>query len=301
MRLNELVDSGPFGLTLCRFSGTHDTASEVGIGLLAGDVVRPLNPDDGPNGSLLKILAAADPRAYVESLGLDQSKSPLTVGKDVKLLCPIEQQEIWGSGMTYQKDDLNSDPAKYSLYEKIYLAERPFLFFKSPVGSAVGPEGTVWLRSDTNDTIAEPELAAVIAPSGHVVGYSVGSDVTARDIESVNPLYLMQAKGYRGSCAFGPGIRLCSFNDLKKETISTTVRRGGADVFHSAVKVSQMIKSPELLAEWLRKGGNPPQGAVVITGNGIFFPKEFHLEAGDVVVHEITGLGVLKTHVKRMP
>jgi 2-dehydro-3-deoxy-D-arabinonate dehydratase len=202
------------------------------------------------------------------------------------LLPPVEpEHEVWASGVTYlqSRDAREMESADADAYERVYVAERPELFFKAPGWRAVGHEGGVRVREDSRWNVPEPELVVVVNSGMEVVGYTAGNDVSSRDIEGENPLYLPQAKVYDGSCSLGPGIVLCGPGSMRELRIGMQIRRAGDTVFEGEVDTSQMRRSPEELAGYLGKELAFPVGAFLMTGTGIVPEDEFTLEAGDVV------------------
>jgi 2-dehydro-3-deoxy-D-arabinonate dehydratase len=169
------------------------------------------------------------------------------------------------------------------VYTRVYEAERPELFFKSVGWRVVGAGAPIRIRRDSRWNVPEPELALVVNAGGEIVGYTIGNDVSSRDIEGENPLYLPQAKVYDGSCAVGPGIVLCDPAGLRELTIQMVVERGARKVFQGETRTSQLKRTPEELVGYLRKELSFPRGAFLLTGTGIIPPGEFSLERGDLV------------------
>jgi 2-dehydro-3-deoxy-D-arabinonate dehydratase len=202
------------------------------------------------------------------------------------LLPPVEAlHEIWASGVTYlrSREAREAESQAKNVYEKVYDAERPELFFKAIGWRAAGHNQTVRIRQDSHWNVPEPELTLVINAHREIVGYCVGNDVSSRDIEGENPLYLPQAKVYKGSCAVGPGIRLATAEQLRDLAIELTIFRNGETVFHGETRCSQMKRSLEELAEYLTREMDFPQGVFLLTGTGIVPPENFSMQSGDVV------------------
>lgn len=205
---------------------------------------------------------------------------------DDVLLPPVEpEHEIWASGVTYlqSRDAREMESSDADAYDRVYVAERPELFFKAPGWRAVGHAGTVRVRQDSHWNVPEPELTVVVNSRMEVVGYTAGNDVSSRDIEGENPLYLPQAKVYDGSCSLGPGVVLCGPDAMRDLDITMSIQRGGETVFEGEVDTSQMKRSPEELAEYLGKELAFPAGAFLMTGTGIVPEDDFTLEVGDLV------------------
>ncbi len=233
-------------------------------------------PRDFALGRLLAA-EAADVGGFIEGY-------PLGGEAEDPLLPPVEPgHEIWASGVTYLQSrearELESTDA--NAYERVYVADRPELFFKAPGWRAVGHGDKVRIRGDSRWNVPEPELVIVVNSGMEVVGYTAGNDVSSRDIEGENPLYLPQAKVYDGSCSLGPGIVLSGPDANLRITME--IRRTGETVFEGEVDTSQMKRSPEELAEYLGRELAFPAGAFLMTGTGIVPEDDFTLEVGDVV------------------
>ena len=218
------------------------------------------------------------------------------------LLPPIGSQEVWAAGVTYFRSrDARMDEARDSggatFYDRVYEAERPELFFKSTSSRVVGPGGAVRIRKDASWSVPEPELVLVINAAGRVVGYTVGNDMSSRDIEGENPLYLPQAKVYDGSCALGPGLLFTDTPLPPTTTIRLTIRRGGAAVFEGETTTGQIKRGIDELAGWLYRETTFPAGAYLFTGTGIVPPDAFTLAAGDEIAIGIDGIGTLTNTV----
>jgi len=229
----------------------------------------------------------------------------ISAAKPAKLdgiLAPIEHQEVWAAGVTYYRSrgarmEESKDAGGGDFYDRVYTAARPELFFKSTASRTVGPGGKVRIRKDAKWSVPEPELTLLINPRGSIVGYTIGNDMSSRDIEGENPLYLPQAKVYDGSCALGPGI-LVSFAPLPKSTeIVLEIDRGDRCVFAGCVKLSELKRDPRLLVEYLFRDNSFPNGCFLMTGTGIVPPSDFTLKVGDRVRICIDDIGVLENEV----
>lgn len=218
------------------------------------------------------------------------------------LLPPIGSQEVWAAGVTYFRSrDARMDEARESggstFYDRVYDADRPELFFKSPAGRVVGPGGTVRVRRDSSWSVPEPELVLVISAAGAIVGYTAGNDMSARDIEGDNPLYLPQAKLYDGSCAIGPGI-LFTPDPLPATTaIRLRITRGGVAAFEGETTTGQIKRGFDDLAQWLFRESSYPVGCYLFTGTGVVPPDAFTLASGDEIAIAIDGIGTLQNTV----
>ncbi|MEW1881481.1 MULTISPECIES: fumarylacetoacetate hydrolase family protein [Rhodococcus] len=217
------------------------------------------------------------------------------------IAAPVENQRIWASGVTFERsrtarkeESTNSD-----VYDAVYDAERPELFFKALGTEVRGPNDRICVRPDSTWNVPEPELGLVIASTGDIVGYTIGNDVSSRSIEGENPLYLPQAKVYEGSCAIGPAlIPITEAPDWNSITISLTITRDGRDIFTDSVPLSRMRRTPGELRNWLLRSVKLPHGAVLLTGTSIVPPDEITLLPGDQSTIAITGLGHLTNTVE---
>lgn len=206
------------------------------------------------------------------------------------LQSPVEpDQEVWGSGVTYlrsrQAREAESESA--DVYAAVYEAERPELFFKSMGWRVQGHDQPVHIRNDSGWNVPEPELTLVINAHCEIVGYTVGNDMSSRDIEGLNPLYLPQAKTYNGSCAVGPAIFLCGPADMVGLQIRMQIERDGTQVFGDETSTANMKRSFPELAEFMYRELSFPRGALLMTGTGIVPPEEFSLDKGDVITIQI--------------
>lgn len=211
-------------------------------------------------------------------------------------LPPIEAgQEVWASGVTYlrSRDARKAESRSSSVYDKVYDAERPELFFKAIGWRVVGDGGTISVRADAEWSVPEPELTLVLNRYGETVGYTAGNDVSSRDIEGENPLYLPQAKVYDGSCALGPGIELLERGSLQDQPVSLEIMRAGEAVFRGEIDTSQMKRRPQELVEYLFRELDFPLGVFLMTGTGIVPPDEFTLHDGDEVEVRVGALRLI--------
>ncbi|MFH5802429.1 fumarylacetoacetate hydrolase family protein [Alienimonas sp. DA493] len=280
---------------LARFSLAAAAAPLVGLLEEEGRIVALGDAGDGL--TLSALLHADDPADRVrrcargESFRLD----------DVRLLPPVERQEVWAAGVTYKRSQvarMSESEAAADHYDRVYTADRPELFFKSTPERVVADGEPIRVRSDSRWTVPEPELTLLVAPDGRIVGYAVGDDVSARDIEGENPLYLPQAKTYDGSCALGSSVLLADGPlDLAATTITLTIERDGATAYEDSTDLSQMKRSLEELVGWLTKEYSIPDGAALMTGTGLVPPDQFTLEEGDAVTIAIAGVGTLRNPV----
>jgi 2-dehydro-3-deoxy-D-arabinonate dehydratase len=193
--------------------------------------------------------------------------------------------------------DESKDAGGGTFYDRVYVAERPELFFKSSGGRVIGPGGKVRIRKDATWSVPEPELTLLISSTGAITGYTIGNDMSSRDIEGENPLYLPQAKVYDGSCALGPALLLTSEPISRATGIQLEVKRGGETAFSGTTTLAELKREPPLLAEYLFRENSFTQGAFLMTGTGIVPGDEFTLAVGDVVRVSIDGIGTLENTV----
>lgn len=218
-----------------------------------------------------------------------------------QLLAPAGGQPVWAAGVTFLRSrDARLEESKgLDAYDKVYLAERPELFLKALPGTARGPGQPIGVRADSDWDVPEPELAVVADRRGRVVGYTIGDDVSSRSIEGENPLYLPQAKLYRGSCGLGPClVPVAEAPEPQDMEIALAIERDGAELFSDRCPVADMKRSLGELVDWLWRGQDLPLGAVLLTGTSIVPPPELTLRPGDRVRISITGLGELTNPVE---
>ena len=271
---------------------------EAGVGVLANERICFLRLG-GAMRTLSDVLHAADPAGLARSLvepGDGSAIDPAT------LLPPLDAQEVWAAGVTYKRskearEEESAGAARF--YDLVYRAPRPELFLKATARRVVGPGGLVQIRADSHWNVPEPEVALVVSPALKIVGYTIGNDMSSRDIEGENPLYLPQAKVYNGSCALGPVVTLAeSLPPRDQVTIRLTIRRTGAIAFDGATSVAAMARSFEDLVSWLGRDNSFPDGVVLLTGTGLVPPDNFTLAHGDEVSIEVAGIGRLVNVVK---
>jgi 2-dehydro-3-deoxy-D-arabinonate dehydratase len=235
-------------------------------------------PQDFTLERLLEV-PATEVRSLLEGQSLEGDAEDL-------VLPPVEPaHEVWASGVTYlqSREARELESTEADSYEKVYDAERPELFFKALGWRVVGHGDTVRVRGDSLWNVPEPELVLVINSGMEIVGYTAGNDVSSRDIEGENTLYLPQAKVYDGSCSLGPGIVLSNPDAMMDLRITMSIERGGALVFDGEIGTSQMKRSAEELAAFLGRELAFPGGAFLMSGTGIVPEDDFTLESGDLV------------------
>lgn len=224
---------------------------------------------------------------------------PLT--HDVRALAPVVSQEVWAAGVTYLRSrsarvEESKAAGGDSFYDRVYDAARPELFFKAAGWRVRGSGDDVRIRRDSKWNVPEPEIALCINAHGRVVGYTIGNDMSSRDIEGENPLYLPQAKSYNGSCALGPAVLVA---EVLPPSTSITIRieRGGGLAFSGSTEWSRMRRTPEDLVEWLYRENDFPNGCVLLTGTGVVPPDDFTLQAGDRISIDVDAIGTLNNTV----
>ena len=208
-------------------------------------------------------------------------------------LAPVEaNSEVWAAGVTYLRSRIarEAESTVKDAYARVYEAERPELFFKAPGWRVAGHGMPIRIRRDSRWNVPEPELTLVVNAHGEIVGFCAGNDVSSRDIEGENPLYLPQAKIYDGSCALGPGISLCDAGTLSDLPIDLAVLRAGRPIFTGATRTSRIKRPLQELVDYLRKELSFPDGVFLMTGTGVVPPDDFSLEPGDRVRITIGGL-----------
>jgi 2-dehydro-3-deoxy-D-arabinonate dehydratase len=218
------------------------------------------------------------------------------------VLAPVVSQEVWAAGVTYYRSrsariEESKDAGGGNFYDRVYSAERPELFFKATGRRVVGPRGAVRIRSDAKWSVPEPELTLLISPTGAIVGYTIGNDMSSRDIEGENPLYLPQAKIYDGSCALGPCVLLSTEPLTKATTIKLEIARHGKTVYAGSTTLAELKREPRELAGFLFRDNSFPQGVFLMTGTGVVPADDFTLSIGDGIRISIDGIGTLENYV----
>jgi 2-dehydro-3-deoxy-D-arabinonate dehydratase len=246
--------------------------------------------------ALHQAIAAATPVAPLAQVDRPPDRAAL------HLLKPIDLQEVWAAGVTYERSRIarEEESSGSGIYDRVYRAPRPELFFKATPSRTVGPYEPVAIRSDARWSVPEPELALVINPALELVGFTIGNDMSSRDIEGENPLYLPQAKVYARCCALGPLIALPdSLADPTDLTIRLTIQRSGQQAFAGAISTRRIVRPYADLIAYLGRDNVFPDGVILLTGTGIVPPDEFTLEPGDEVTIAIDGIGELRNPVVR--
>ena len=274
-----------------------DHTDSVRVGRVDGNRLIPLNLGSSFH-SLADLLAADDPIAAVGSL---TEESPLLIDDSIRWLPPIDQQEVWAAGVTYKRSQtarMEESEAAASCYDRVYNADRPELFFKANPHRVSGHGQPLRIRKDATWNVPEPEVTLVLSPKLRIVGLTIGNDMSSRDIEGENPLYLPQAKCYDGSCALGPCLYV-SPDPLPASTqIELEIRRGEQVAFAGSVAISQIRRKFEELASYLFREMSFPFGCLLMTGTGVVPPNDFTLRPGDEVLIRIDPIGTLANRVE---
>ncbi len=243
------------------------------------------------------ILLAEDSEHVLDASDFDNAPSE----DSTHWLAPVDpQMDIWASGVTYVRSrEARQEEAVDGgdVYARVYEAERPELFFKAHGGAVVGPYGDVGIRADASWSVPEPELALIINPAMELVGFTIGNDMSSRDIEGENPLYLPQAKVYNRSCSMGQGIVLRPSENWPPLTINIQITRNRRVAFSGEIHTSSIKRSIGELIDYLGRSYDFPFGAALLSGTGIVPPADFTLAAGDVIDIEIENIGKLSNPV----
>jgi 2-dehydro-3-deoxy-D-arabinonate dehydratase len=250
--------------------------------------------------SLDTLVAHDDLHGYLTSIvATGASSDPID---NASLEAPIEHQEVWASGVTYYRSrsariEESKDAGGGDFYDRVYSAERPELFFKAVAHKVAGPNSKVKIRNDAKWSVPEPELTLLINPRGDIIGYTIGNDMSSRDIEGANPLYLPQAKVYDRSCALGPGILIQKDPMPATTKISMDILRAGSKEFSASISLTEMKRDPRTLVEYLYRDQSFPAGCFLLTGTGVIPPDAFTLQSGDEIRISISNIGTLVNHV----
>ena len=282
-------------MKLCRF--THGDRT-VRIGLVADDATV-LDLAAAGITSLQAVLESENPAELLHRA----AKGPLSrlALSEVQLLAPVERQEVWAAGVTYLRSKtarMEESDFSATAYDRVYAAARPEIFFKSLAEKVAGPGETVGIRRDAHWSVPEPELALVLNSRGEIVGCTTGNDLSSRDIEGENLLYLPQAKIYERSCSLGPWITVgASEPEVRAWTIGIAILREGRRVFAAETSIGQLKRGFAELAGYLNRSQKFPHGTVLLTGTGIVPPDSFTLQADDITEITISGIGMLRNTV----
>lgn len=290
-------DSPP--MRICRFKTQDNPSPRIGY-LDDSNQVIDLTSFDVHE---MKSLFDAKKRASILSK-LKITRAPKLALEQVTLLAPVDDQEVWAAGVTYLRSKtarMEESDFSATAYDKVYDAPRPEIFFKSMPSKVVAPHDPVGIRKDATWNVPEPELALVMDEIGRVVGYTIGNDMSSRDIEGENLLYLPQAKMYDQSCSLGPWIVFGPDEaEVRKWTIGVKISRGKEVVFEGETSINQIKRSFGELSEYLHRSQTFPSGSVLLTGTGVVPDGDFTLEEGDHVDIRVSGIGELGNQVQRV-
>lgn len=242
------------------------------------------------------LFASAEPHAAAQAAfdaGREADASAVA-----SLRAPLQSQEIWAAGVTYLRSmtarmEESKDAGGGTFYDRVYVADRPELFFKSTPHRTVAPGAPVRIRGDSKWNVPEPELTLAINARGKIFGYTIGNDMSSRDIEGENPLYLPQAKVYDGSAAIGPCLAITPELPSPETAIRIDIVRDGASVFSGDTTVGRIKRPLPSLADWLFRDQSFPHGCYLMTGTGIVPPDSFTLRSRDEIRITIEPVGTL--------
>jgi 2-dehydro-3-deoxy-D-arabinonate dehydratase len=299
-------------MSLCRFLFT-DKGPHLGLILEEQlyDLTALGSPEYTTLDAWLKSAAGCMAGALADLAGVSQQGDPLGSAETLllsdqrpKILAPLDTQEVWACGVTYEmsREARMRESEEPTLYERVYQAPRPEIFFKATPHRVVGPGESVAIRADSRWNVPEPEMALLLTPKLDIAGYTIGNDMSSRDIEGQNPLYLTQAKVYDRCCALGPFIRLATGDfDPSNQTIRCVIHRNGRIAIEAATHTSKIHRPLQELVQYLGRCNSFPAGVVLLTGTGIVPPDTFSLAEGDRVEISFEGLGTLSNPVVELP
>ena len=269
-------------------------AGRPGVGRIEGDDLLPLDFSKGQYRNLFEILEADNAYEAADFLTQVGVRIPLS---QVTLLPPIDNQEVWAAGVTYKRSRaarMEESESAASCYDRVYASPRPELFFKASPHRVSGHGQPLRIRKDSEWNVPEPEMTLVLNSKLQLVGFTIGNDMSSRDIEGDNPLYLPQAKVYNQCCGLGPWITLPVGMPAREATsIQLVIRREGREEFRGKTGIDQMARSYENLISWLGRDNSFPHGAFLLTGTGIVPDSSFTLQPNDEVEISIDGIGTL--------
>jgi 2-dehydro-3-deoxy-D-arabinonate dehydratase len=288
------------------------------VGVVTGGTVLDVTAPRAGVGSVTELIAAAGTPARLESrvralaraartkvpwVSLDRAPSV----RQPHLLAPLDPPEIWGAGITYRRSreyyeaHTGEGGRTKGIYDFVYESERPELFFKATAARMAGPNAPISVRVDSTLTAVEPELALVLGRGGAIVGYTIGNDLSAWDIERANPLFLPQSKMFDGCFACGPVLVTgAEIGDPHALELSCAIQRGGRTIYEGRVNTKEMRRQCPELASWLCRSNTCPPGTLLSTGTGILVPDQHALAEGDVVEITLEKVGTLRNPVRRL-
>lgn len=288
------------------------------VGVVEGDTVLDVTAPRAGAGSVLDLIVAGGTAAGVERRARALAKSARThrtwasldrapSARQPHLLAPVDAPEVWGAGITYRRSreyyeaHTGEGGRTKGIYDFVYESERPELFFKATASRTVGPNAPIGVRADSTLTAVEPELAVVLGKGGAIVGYTIGNDLSAWDIERANPLFLPQSKTFDGCFACGPALVTAGeIGDPHGLELTCTIRRAGRVLYQGRVNTKEMKRQCGELVDWLGRSNTCPPGTVLSTGTGILVPDEHALAEGDIVEITLDRVGTLRNPVRRL-
>jgi 2-dehydro-3-deoxy-D-arabinonate dehydratase len=260
--------------------------------------VRLRGPGGVEGGTVEDRVVVTDGGERIEPLDLETLALPDPYG----LLAPVDAPEVWCAGVTYERsrDARVEESAVKDVYTLVYDASRPELFLKDAAGRRTVPPGQpIGIRDDSTWNVPEPEIGVVLGEHGRIAGFTIGNDVSSRDIEGANPLYLPQAKVYAGACALGPAVLVPDRLDVQFSIAMRVTDEHGATLFEGRTSTGRMRRSFSELVEWLLRDNPVPPGSVLLTGTGLVPPDDFTLLPGHVVEIHVPEIGTLVNPVAR--
>jgi len=274
-----------------------DQADSIRVGIVESNHLLPLQLGDSFS-TLAELLAAENPIAAIQGLTTDD---PLPINDSIRWLPPIDNQEVWAAGVTYKRSQtarMEESEAAASCYDRVYQADRPELFFKATPHRVSGHLQPLRIRRDATWNVPEPEITLVLSPQLRIVGLTVGNDMSSRDIEGENPLYLPQAKCYDQCAGLGPWITLYDTLPAMDELhVDLKINRNDQLVFDQQTSGAEMARSFQDLVGWLGRDNSLPAGGFLMTGTGIVPSNDFTLLPGDIVHISIAGIGTLSNPI----
>lgn len=282
------------GGDVVRLAKFLSASGEASAGVVEDGALVPFVEQNGAHATISQILESDDPPQRAAALR-DPQAQPIPLA-DVRLLPPIDRQEVWAAGVTYKRSKtarMEESESAATLYDQVYASARPELFFKATPHRVAGPMQPLRIRRDSAWNVPEPELALVLTSRLRLVGLTIGNDMSSRDIEGENPLYLPQAKLYDACCGLGPWITLPDPAASIELGIHLAVRRAEQTAFEGSTNTRQMARSLAELIGWLARDNSFPDGVILLTGTGVVPDSDFTLHPGDIVEITIEGLGTL--------
>ncbi len=282
-------------MKLCRFKSAE---GEVRVGLAVDESTIADLSGSGVE-SITSLLEDNNGTQKIRELA--EQDLPQVALSTVTLLTPVEGQEVWAAGVTYlrsKKARMEESDFSANAYDLVYDAARPEIFFKSLPSKVVGPGEAVGIREDSKWNVPEPELTLVVNSRKELVGYTIGNDMSSRDIEGENLLYLPQAKVYDRSCAVGPWLVMgAKEGEVREWTIGVQIERAGKNIFEGETSINNIKRTFGELVDFLCRSQTFPQGVMLLTGTGVVPEDDFTLSSNDIIRVTISGIGTLENPV----